>query len=307
VSVEAFFYLLFPLIAFLAIRTSRKAIPAILVLIYVIMLVGPALFVAAGLPTNETNLNHNPDLMALRFNPMVRLPEFVFGVLVGRFTEAMPARLPPWTCGAVAATIVATLYLTYYLPPAVTETFVENGLYAPLFTLLIVTLAKSSRALLSGSTWVHVGNASYALYIIHMPLWGIFRFAASLSLIPSAEQSPITYLCYMAVILGGAQVIHAYIEQPLRHAIRKRLHAIALTIPADVDDRIAQGHSCQQRSQPQPRLSQRQVAPIRASGLTVDIDHRRPIRARRDWLQVVGERVDREPERPVVVSARSQG
>jgi peptidoglycan/LPS O-acetylase OafA/YrhL len=235
VSVEGFFYLLFPIIAFLALRTDRKAIPAILVLTYALMLVAPMLFVTAGLPTNETNLNLNPDLMALRFNPMVRLPEFVFGVLVGRFTESMPARIPRWACGIVAAAIVATLYGTYYLPPTVTETFVENGLYAPLFTLLIVTIAKGSGALLAGTTWVRLGNASYALYIIHMPLWGIFRFATSLQLIPSAEHNLTIYCCYMAVTLCGAQLIHAYIEEPLRRALRKRLHGITLRVPANGD------------------------------------------------------------------------
>jgi peptidoglycan/LPS O-acetylase OafA/YrhL len=237
---------------------------------------------------------------------MVRLPEFVFGVLVGRYTESMPSRLPPWACGAVTATIVATLYWTYYLPPTITETFVENGLYAPLFTLLIVTLAKSSRALLSGTTWVHLGNASYALYIIHMPIWGIFRFAASLSLIPSAEQSLTIYCCYLAVVLGGAQTIHAFIEQPLRHAIRKRLHAFTLSTPAAIDDRVASERAVSDvpNSGLSP-LNGHSVLPAQAARMRTTTAAG-PFDRRTVGYKSSEEYVDSEPKRPAI-SARSRG
>jgi peptidoglycan/LPS O-acetylase OafA/YrhL len=189
------------------------------------MLLAPALFVTAGLSTADarTNLNLNPDLIALRFNPMVRLPEFIIGVLVGRLAMRSQWRLPFWIVPLSAVAIFVVLYWSYDLPRRLSETFVENGVYTPLFVLLIVAIARSSRPILVEPIWVRLGAASYALYIIHMPIWGMFRFAGRVGAIGNVESNVPLYGCYLAIVLGGALLVHRYIEQPCRYAIRRRL------------------------------------------------------------------------------------
>lgn len=229
VSVEAFFYLVFPFVGLMVVGISRSRVVPLLVAVYVLMLLAPALFVTAGLSTADarTNLNLNPDLIALRFNPMVRLPEFIIGVLVGRLAMQSRWRPPFWIVPLSAAAIFAILYWSYDLPRRLSETFVENGLYTPFFALLIAAIARSSRPILAEPIWVRLGAASYALYIIHMPIWGMARFAGRVGAIGNVESNIPLYGCYLAVVLGGSLLVHRYIEQPCRYAIRRRLRNAA--------------------------------------------------------------------------------
>jgi peptidoglycan/LPS O-acetylase OafA/YrhL len=100
---------------------------------------------------------------------------------------------------------------------------VENGLYVPLFALLIVAIANSARPLLSGAVWTRLGMASYALYIIHMPIWGMYKFAGEIGVIGPVEQDMGVYLSFLGVTIIGALLVHRYVEEPSRSALRSVL------------------------------------------------------------------------------------
>jgi peptidoglycan/LPS O-acetylase OafA/YrhL len=220
-SAEAFFYPLFPAIGLFAVRQARRSVPFNLLMVYGMMLAAPLAYLAAGLPTD--NAGTNPDLMALWFIPVFRLPEFIFGVLVARATLTSRWQIPRWETYLTMGLVLAVIYGSYHLPPKLIDTLAQNGLYAPLFALLVVAIAKSSPTVLGGASFQRLGEASYALYIIHMPIWGMFSFAARKGVIDDAEKKLPMYLCYIAVVLGGALIVHRYIELPYRDLIRRRV------------------------------------------------------------------------------------
>jgi peptidoglycan/LPS O-acetylase OafA/YrhL len=155
----------------------------------------------------------------LRFNPFMRLPEFILGVFVARAVLNEEWQIPAWGAGLAAAAIVAALYGSYYLPPNVSETLVQNGLYAPLFAGLIVAIAKGPPGLLAGNLWVRLGAASYALYIIHIPIWGMFRYAGRSGIIADPTENLALYICYLELVLCGSILIHRFVESPAREMI----------------------------------------------------------------------------------------
>lgn len=216
---EIFFYALFPVVGGIAAALNRRWIPIALFAVYAAIIAAPLSYLVAGLPTNTVDMNANPDLTMLRFNPLVRLPEFILGVLVARGVLSQEWKIPAWVAGFTAAAIVAALYGSYYLPLNVSETLVQNGLYAPLFAGLIVAIAKGPSGLLAGNLWVRLGAASYALYIIHIPIWGMFRYAARSGLIGDPTENLALYICYLELVLCSSILIHRFVESPSRETI----------------------------------------------------------------------------------------
>jgi peptidoglycan/LPS O-acetylase OafA/YrhL len=221
---EAFFYVLFPIIGGLAVQLNRRWLPIALCAVYTVIVALPLGYLLAGLPTHGVDMNTNHDLTMLRFDPLVRLPEFVLGVLVGRTVLERTWEMPAWGAGLAAMTVIAALYGSSYLPMNVSETLVQNGLYAPLFAFLIVAIAKGPSGLLAGNLWVRLGAASYALYIIHIPIWGMFRYAARSGVISEPTQDLPLYICYLELVLCGAILIHRFVEIPAREAILRWSH-----------------------------------------------------------------------------------
>jgi peptidoglycan/LPS O-acetylase OafA/YrhL len=220
-SAEMFFYALFPLIGLFAARLRQRKIPLALLAVYGLIIAAPLSYLIAGLPTDNDDINAIPDLMVLRFNPLLRLPEFILGVLVARATLSVRGQAPRWCVRVAAAAVVVALYGSYYLPPSVSETLVQNGVFAPLFALLIVAIAKSPPAARVAGPWVHLGAASYALYIIHIPIWGMFRFAARIGIVDDPTQNLALYFGYLGVVLGGSILVHRCVEVPCRNMIRR--------------------------------------------------------------------------------------
>jgi peptidoglycan/LPS O-acetylase OafA/YrhL len=107
---------------------------------------------------------------ALYTFPVVRLPEFLFGVVLARLLRARswPAP-PPWLASvALAALVAGTLAAPDALFPVS-----HNGLFAPLHGVLLWSLAYGGGALgrlLSWRVACRLGEASFALYLLHVPL-----------------------------------------------------------------------------------------------------------------------------------------
>jgi peptidoglycan/LPS O-acetylase OafA/YrhL len=221
-SAEVFFYLLFPTIGIFLVRQNRRTIPIFLLAAYALTVAIPVAYLLAGRPTAYSEANS--ELMVLRFNPLLRLPEFVFGMLVARLTMsgATPFQrsFPRWLVWLVVAGVVVILYASYYLPIRITDTMVQNGLYVPLFALMIVAIAKSETPVFHHKWLVRLGEASYALYIVHMPIWGMFQFSARKGLIADPSGQMPIYLCFLGLTLGSALLINRYIENPYRDAIQ---------------------------------------------------------------------------------------
>lgn len=211
-SVEAFFYLSFPLV----VRVLGRASSAVLALV----LVG-----AWGLAMWPPIFHHGPysaesakgmDLVVL-FNPLLRLPDFVVGVAAGLLfvRDGAWARGPRLGIGAVLALVVILANSTH-IPFAL----LHDGLLDPVFAILVASLASRGAETrgLGSESLVALGRASFALYVIHKPLY--FWMARAMEIRPLA---PTWFLGgYVAVAVVASVAVHRFVEEPARRWLQGR-------------------------------------------------------------------------------------
>jgi peptidoglycan/LPS O-acetylase OafA/YrhL len=191
-SCEVFFYISFPL-AVVALRRVHPAVAAV-----VACLLTPVLF-AMGVPD--------------AWKPLVHFSDFLMGIAAAAIYDrvAKAARRPPgyWFYLPGAAACVVLIAWPELLPGAIDL----NSAVRPLNAMLLVGFALGSGAaarILSSAPAVFLGKASYAMYILHVPvLWWVRRWFPELS-------AP---ACLAVIILISAAV-HRYFEEPANRYIR---------------------------------------------------------------------------------------
>jgi peptidoglycan/LPS O-acetylase OafA/YrhL len=201
-SCEVFFYLCFPLIGWVTKAAARFR--GMIGLTAVACLL-PRLLLAAGVRDE--------------WKPLVHLADFLMGIAAwamysrlrsGKRLQVGAALLPL----AAATAIVVVIAWPGVLPPRVDL----NSALRPLNALLIASLAAGSGfavRLLSTPWSVYLGKASYAMYILHIPLvWWAKRWSPGYS----------AGLYLLAVVLM-ALLVYRYVEEPLNRYIRSKAGA----------------------------------------------------------------------------------
>lgn len=251
-SVEAFCYLLFPSILVALASRSRRTLWEVAALSCVVFAALPALFLSLS------TLSHQPFIawlvgQVLYYNPLVRLPEFTLGVSLGllfvrRYEE--PADRSFFAAkGAtidVALVILALAVIGLALLP-LPGAYPTQALVVPVMGAGIALLAQERGQIARMLSWrgcVWLGDVSYGVYILHVPIWAWLAWLAQrrFHLSPAAA---VLLPIYLACVIGAAGLSHRFIESPARRAIRARwaawekLHAAKLRMltAADVPTR----------------------------------------------------------------------
>ncbi len=233
-SAEAFFYLAFPFALPVAARLGRRSLFVALGVLWALALLTPAVFSlleARGCLSLRVQGNPTGWPAFVAYNPLVRLPEFLFGVAAGRLfllrqRPAAPAGPVRWASPAAAVAAALALALLACAPalgrhlPAFTY---HNGLLAPLWGVLIYALAVDeglAARLLSARPLVLLGEASYALYLLHVPA----RLALDRTglVATSRMASAGLFLGYAAVVVVVSLLVFWLFEEPARRLIRGR-------------------------------------------------------------------------------------
>ncbi|NWJ44259.1 MAG: acyltransferase [Chloroflexi bacterium] len=166
VSVELFFYALFPLLLYLTVKYLRTAAQLILfaALIWVTQIVWITL--SADWSSNFK------DFIFYRFGPG-RLCEFLIGILIGRlFLLCRDKPIGKWEQRLVSVVVFAGVIGTIYimsLEKTVLTAYRYGIIYAPAFAILIFWLARyktRTRSFLSAPSLVLLGEASYSFYLL---------------------------------------------------------------------------------------------------------------------------------------------
>ena len=207
-SAEAFFYAVFPFILPYLVRLKRPKLGILGCVVVSAVVVVACLFVSPEL--RGVRAIDDPSgllLNILRFNPLVRLPEFVMGICFAILLSKAPPKLHPL--------VPATLLLVFIMAGAhVVPRFAFAAVLAPLFGLLIVCLASRGQVLLSTPLMVKGGEISYAVYLLHVPIAHYFQGFASgtaIWLVPS----------YLVVTFLVAWAAFELVEEPCRKFIRR--------------------------------------------------------------------------------------
>ena len=229
-SVEAFFYLLFPFLLPALTRLSRRQL-------FVFAPVGCAVTLFCALtythvqPDGPINLQTlGPWINFLKFNPLIHLPEFLMGMAAGvLFLHHRPephssaaSRAWPLTLLGLAA-VLALIALSPHIPYLVLHT----ALLAPAFTILIYGLALRPRGigLLEARPMQALGEASYPFYLLHTTL--IVNFFLDTRTQTAKHQTALGLLTWLLLATVIALLVDRLIERPLRRRLHPRIKKLA--------------------------------------------------------------------------------
>ena len=215
-SVEAFFYLLFPFLV-LRLRPSTRA-KAVLMLgmWWFLALLIPVIYwrLYPGAFWLEPGVTKGLDqVLLVRLFPPYAVPEFLAGIALAwiylRFDPG-PRRANLFT--AISLTVLAAvLFAADHIPLLI----LNNGLLIPVFGLLILSLCHPTwlSRLLAHPALVLLGESSFAFYLIHLLFndWTKVYFGAG-------ESLPATAL-KLAIITLLSIALHLFIERPCRRLI----------------------------------------------------------------------------------------
>jgi peptidoglycan/LPS O-acetylase OafA/YrhL len=218
VSVEVFFYVLFPWLLVRLTRLSYRALVALCLASWLLALAAAAAYVVVSPDGVEANASYMTlsRLNALKFNPLIRLPEFLLGMACGiwfRSHEDRKHLATPLALGGVVAMGVI-LAGSHAIPYAVLHT----GLLAPAFAALVLGLALQPRwsAVLEWRGLVLLGESSYALYLVHSFIVGMWLFAGT----PPGTPTPVRAVGGVLTSLVVALSAYRFIEEPARRWLR---------------------------------------------------------------------------------------
>jgi peptidoglycan/LPS O-acetylase OafA/YrhL len=223
VSVEAFLYLAFPFIipamTYLGITKSRKKLFIAIAAITASIFFSAIYFWLSGkgaLPLKDPNSAHR----WLYRMPATRLMDFSLGICSAiyymRFWKETERSSMNWSI-IIYASIAASIILMGYSKNLISS-FSWDAAYAIPFTLIIFGLAVSTKskiaAFLSRPKVVLLGEASFALYLIHLLVKKLYPLNQD-SLSPIAG-----HFTFLVIVIALSVGLHLVIEKPAQKFLR---------------------------------------------------------------------------------------
>ncbi len=227
-SVEAFFYLIFPVFAMCLPRISTRRIITFALVFWVLSQLLHSILYIQMMPVAH---------LLLLYFPVFHLSSFLLGMSGGVWYISRPPSIDVdqksnrfWLIVALGLTSFA-LMGRHRLPSLFNSFSLDVGLLAPLFLVIILTLALDSTRLsrwMSRPGLVLLGDASYALYILHVPVrWWLERCVAALG-------DPISfgtmYYFYLPLMIVLSVIVFVWIERPLRDWFRRNMDKLPLMV-----------------------------------------------------------------------------
>jgi peptidoglycan/LPS O-acetylase OafA/YrhL len=228
-SVEAFFYALFPLL-FLKLKwwsagkllgTAAAAYLASQILALMGWLYGTSISEAINEGLRLPWPNEYARALFYMYFPIFRLPEFMFGMALGiLFVRSAPVGLALRRC-MILMGCLGFIFGFVIVAPLVPGEMISNGLLMPFLGLVLVGLANSPSRLFNHATFVQLGDASYSLYLLHIPFW-TWIARADIHLWHWRAQSPkLFFFVYLTLVIAASLMSLHLIETPTRLAIRR--------------------------------------------------------------------------------------
>ncbi len=217
-SVEASFYLLFPLVVSRLMSLRRSAALAGFCGIYIVS--QSVLALARCVVWKDWFMSSEMIHHLLMYHPLVYWPVFLMGMLSFRFMEAVPGKsaLAPAAMGGLSVLAVGGMGLLSYWADERLNYSIHVGMLAPLYGLLIYSLREPRNGLarVLSTRWLsYFGEASYSVYILQLPLYLVW-----LRLGMSPEGSGWVFCLYLASLLAISGLLFRWYETPLRRWIR---------------------------------------------------------------------------------------
>ena len=208
-SVEAFFYLLFPL--FWNQGYSKSSFNKVLFFVSLFFVISQIVF--------HVLLGAYPQLLSYFFYlPLLHLNEFVCGNAVGLLLLKRKHIRKQNTFIHVLIVFMLSVLAVYCIPE--TKINFHNGLFVVFFAPLVYFLAVDNSALartFRKKIFIYLGEISYGIYILQFPVY--FFFTATLTYFGHKINQPLFFV-YLLILVVVSGFSFRYIETPMREKIR---------------------------------------------------------------------------------------
>ena len=211
ISVEFLFYLLFPLLYNYLYSKGNKSIWIIAILIWI----GTQVFSNLYINSPSYKGPHTESHEFIHYFPLWHINEFLIGNLAGLFF--VKNRKEKNYDLAVIVLFVGVMLSLVFIPLNF-----HNGLMAVLFVPVIYFISCNTGFLtkiFSLKPLEFLGEISYAIYIIHIPLLYILR--SVLWDYFQVSQSDTVFWIYILVLMAVSAIFYRFIEKPMRDYIKK--------------------------------------------------------------------------------------
>jgi peptidoglycan/LPS O-acetylase OafA/YrhL len=218
-SVEAFFYLVFPILLLWNREFTSRKLFWVVVLWSVVSLATAVLYIVVH-PDGIDKINSGETTLlwknVLSFNPLVRLPEFLVGVFSGRLflsAKTRPALAAPLVLFGIAVVLALVL-----LADRIPRPLISAGFLSPSFAAIIYGLALRPgwAKFLKARALILLGDASYSLYLLHPTV--ISLVADHLSSLHWALRATLAFLAAVAASFAS----YYFVEEPFRKLLRPK-------------------------------------------------------------------------------------
>ncbi len=227
-TVEFFFYAVFPFFTLWAYRQPTKK------LIWVSIIV----WVFSQMIHNALWIGYFPEYENfLVYFPLFHLSSFILGTVGGIwYLREGRERVNKASTTLVVFTGGVLLVSAYTVISSEIAKFphgiqLMTGLLAPVLTIIIMALALDKSRLstvLNYPVLVALGETSYGLYILHVPvIWIYQRALENLSL---ADPQLIFDYTFLPLMIAIGLLIHFYLDQPLRSWLKKILQRVSMPL-----------------------------------------------------------------------------
>lgn len=225
-SVEAFFYIIFPLLVAILSRFQIRRIINFSLAFWVLGQVLHSVLYIRMMP--EAHL-------LLLYFPLFHLSSFFLGMAGGIWYiyEASKITVDQKTNRLLLLTALGLTALAlmgrFRFSSLFSSFSLDVGLLAPLFLVIILTLSLDATRLsklMSNPRLVLLGDASYALYILHVPVrWWIERGLAGLDRPVSFATM---YYFYVPLMIALSVAVFIWVERPARDWFRQNINKLPL-------------------------------------------------------------------------------
>ncbi|WP_336962925.1 acyltransferase [Chryseobacterium contaminans] len=211
ISVEFLFYLLFPLLYNYLYSKGNKSIWVITVLIWIVTQVFCSLYSDSSYYKGPHTESHE----LLYYFPLMHINEFLVGNLAGLYFMKNSGQK---NYDVPVVIIFGLLLLSLIFLPL----FYHNGLMALLFIPLIILISRNNGAITKIFSWKpleYLGEASYAVYITHIPVLYILREVLKRGNYNFSID--IVFGIYIVVLIIICILFYQFIEKPLRDYLKR--------------------------------------------------------------------------------------
>jgi peptidoglycan/LPS O-acetylase OafA/YrhL len=229
-SVEAFFYFMFPFLLPRMTRLTRRQLLAIVPAGWLFALACTLAYTHFHPDGAIDPKTIGPWINTLKFHPLMRLPEFLMGMAGGLLflrNERNHKMAWPLVLAGLAA-IAAVIALSPWIPYMV----IHTALLAPAFAVLIygVALRPAGVAVLENRVLEALGEASYPFYLLSNMVIGAFFQDWRTGTV--THQTLLGLATWFLIAAAVALVVDRFIERPLRPK-KKPVEIAPSAVPAE--------------------------------------------------------------------------